>query len=67
MRATSLFLKAAAAAALATFTTAAFAADAPGAAAKTAINYEAIFMFLGFVAITLVITAWAAKRTKFGC
>ena len=39
----------------------AFAADAP---AEVPLNWHAIVMFLIFVAITLIITYWAATRTK---
>jgi len=39
----------------------AFAADAP---APAPVNYHAIIMFVAFVSLTLVITYWAAKRTK---
>ncbi len=39
----------------------AFAADAP---AEQPLNWHAIVMFLIFVAITLIITYWAATRTK---
>ncbi|MEB5972231.1 cation acetate symporter [Pantoea dispersa] len=42
-----------------------FAADAiTGAVQKQATNYEAIIMFVVFVAATLVITYWASKRTR---
>jgi len=41
------------------------AAPAPAAApAETPLNWHAIVMFLIFVAVTLVITYWAATRTK---
>jgi cation/acetate symporter len=38
-----------------------FAADAP---VETPVNWHAVIMFLIFVTITLVITYWAAMRTK---
>ncbi|WP_278427622.1 cation/acetate symporter ActP [Pantoea dispersa] len=42
-----------------------FAADAiTGAVQKQATNYEAIIMFVVFVAATLGITYWASKRTR---
>lgn len=42
-----------------------FAADAiTGAVQKQATNYEAIMMFVVFVAATLGITWWASKRTR---
>lgn len=42
-----------------------FAADAiTGAVQKQATNYEAIIMFVVFVAATLAITYWASKRTR---
>jgi len=41
----------------------AFAADAP-APAEVPVNWHAVIMFIIFVAITLGITYWAAKRTK---
>ncbi len=42
-----------------------FAADAiTGAVQQQATNYEAIFMFVVFVAATLGITYWASKRTR---
>src|SRR5262249_730023 len=34
------------------------------AAAAQKTNYNAVVMFLAFVAVTLVITYWAARRTK---
>ncbi len=37
---------------------------APPAAADVPLNWHAIIMFLIFVALTLAITYWAAKRTK---
>src|SRR5271154_2780866 len=39
-------------------------AQAVGAPAAPAVNWDAIVMFVGFVALTLVITYWAAKRTR---
>ena len=46
-------------------TKAAMAADVPAAApAAPPVNWQAIIMFLVFVALTLAITYWAAKRTK---
>ncbi len=46
-------------------TTALFAAGAiEGNVQKQAVNYTAIIMFLAFVAATLGITYWAAKRTR---
>ena len=43
----------------------AFAAEAlSGAVQKQPTNWTAIVMFLVFVAVTLVITYWAAARTK---
>lgn len=59
---TKTFVAALVAAALAAGS--AFAADDMGAAEKQAINPTAIAMFLAFVGLTLVITYWAAKRTK---
>ena len=50
-----------AAATLALLPTAAFA---QAAAAAAPVNWHAILMFLVFIAITLGITYWAAKRTK---
>ena len=44
------------------FASVAFAADST--TTNTPINWIAIFMFLAFVAITLVITYWAAQQTK---
>ena len=44
--------------------TPAFAAALEGQAAKQATNWTAIGMFLAFVAATLGITWWAARRTK---
>lgn len=42
-----------------------FAADAiDGAVEKQALNLPAVIMFLLFVAATLIITYWAAKRTR---
>ncbi|MDR3419219.1 MAG: cation acetate symporter [Nevskia sp.] len=53
------------AAALAAFTPAAFAAGAlEGEAQKRPVNLTAILMFFAFVALTLVITWWAARRTR---
>lgn len=43
---------------------AAFAADVIGETQKQAVNVSAIVMFLIFVAFTLGITYWAARRTK---
>src|SRR5450759_2770646 len=43
---------------------AADAAAPAGAPAETPVNWHAVVMFLIFVAITLVITYWAATRTK---
>ncbi|WP_448190236.1 cation acetate symporter [Azospirillum sp. sgz301742] len=40
------------------------AAAVEGAVQKQAVNYEAIFMFVAFVVLTLGITYWAARRTK---
>ena len=58
----SLFrLPCVAAATLALLPTAAFAQAAPAAAP---VNWHAIVMFLVFIALTLYITYWAAKRTK---
>jgi cation/acetate symporter len=42
----------------------AFAADAPAAPDSPPLNVHAIIMFLVFVALTLYITYWAARRTK---
>ncbi len=53
--------------AMSLFTSIALAADAavpPVAPAEPPINWHAIVMFVIFVAITLGITYWAAKRTK---
>ena len=41
-----------------------FAAALEGEAAKQATNWTAIGMFIAFVALTLGITYWAARRTK---
>ncbi|MDP3858597.1 MAG: cation acetate symporter [Stagnimonas sp.] len=41
-----------------------FAAALEGEAVKQATNWTAIIMFFGFVALTLGITYWAARRTK---
>ncbi len=41
-----------------------FAAALEGEAVKQATNWTAIIMFLSFVALTLGITYWAARRTK---
>ena len=50
---------------LAVVPTSVFAADAiTGAVQKQATNYEAIIMFVVFVAATLGITYWASKRTR---
>ena len=43
--------------------TLALAAGTIDGGSKQAINWSAIGMFIGFVALTLVITYWAAKRT----
>ena len=43
--------------------TLAFAAGTIDGGAKQATNWSAIGMFIAFVALTLVITYWAAKRT----
>ncbi|MCW0322834.1 cation acetate symporter [Pantoea dispersa] len=52
-------------AALAIVPASVFAADAiTGAVQKQATNYEAIIMFVVFVAATLGITYWASKRTR---
>ncbi len=53
-----------AAAALLAFATPALADAISGEVQKQDINYHAIIMFGIFVAMTLVITYWAAKRTK---
>ena len=43
----------------------ALAADAPAASpAEPPVNWHAVVMFIIFVSITLMITYWAAKRTK---
>jgi cation/acetate symporter len=52
------------AAVLAALPAAALAAGAVEGGAKQATNWSAISMFIGFVCLTLVITYWAAKRTK---
>ena len=52
------------AAALTALTLPALADAIAGAAPKQALNYNAIIMFAMFVALTLGITFWAAKRTK---
>jgi cation/acetate symporter len=44
--------------------TAAYAAPEMGAAEKQATNWHAIVMFVIFVGITLMITAWAARKNK---
>ena len=54
-------LRCVAAATLALVPAAAYAQGAPAAAP---VNWHAIVMFLVFIAITLGITYWAAKRTK---
>jgi len=64
MRALFTRMGAAAAVAGALLPTAALAAAVEGAVAKQATNYEAIIMFGVFVAATLGITFWAARRTK---
>src|SRR3954467_5891174 len=56
--------------ALLTFAFAALLAPAPaaahaiGVAARQPTNWTAIVMFAGFVALTLAITRWAARRTR---
>ncbi len=45
-------------------TSATASAAAPLATADVSVNWNAIVMFLIFVAMTLAITYWAAKRTK---
>ncbi|ACK51546.1 SSS sodium solute transporter superfamily [Methylocella silvestris BL2] len=52
------------AAALAVLPAAAFAAGDLSGGTQQATNWQAIFMFLAFVLLTLGITYWAAKRTK---
>jgi len=42
----------------------AFAADAPVQIEAQGTNHEALYMFIFFVGITLLITKWAASRTK---
>ncbi|HYD68394.1 cation acetate symporter [Azospirillum sp.] len=64
MRALFTRMGAAVAAAGALLPTAALAAAVEGAVQKQATNYEAIIMFGVFVAATLGITFWAARRTK---
>ena len=48
---------------LASLPTLAFAAGAIDGGTKQAVNWVAIGMFVAFVALTLGITYWAAKRT----
>jgi len=62
----SLFcLPCVAAATLALLPTVALAQGTPAAApAAPPVNWHAVVMFLVFIAITLYITYWAAKRTK---
>ena len=43
---------------------AAFADAIAGGEKRASVNYEAIAMFLAFVALTMLITKWAASRTK---
>jgi cation/acetate symporter len=49
---------------LAALSSPAWAADAPAPPASPPVNVQAIVMFLLFVALTLGITYWAAKRTR---
>ncbi len=60
----SMFTRLGAALAVALLPTAALAAAVEGVIEKQATNYEAIIMFAAFVAGTLGITYWAARRTK---
>ncbi len=53
-----------AASAIALASAAAHAAGPIEAGSQQATNWTAIAMFVGFVAVTLVITYWAARRTK---
>jgi cation/acetate symporter len=64
MRTLNSALSAALASASLLFANVARAADAAPVPADPPLNWHAIIMFIIFVGITLVITYWAAKRTK---
>jgi len=61
---TARLLRALPAAACALLAVPALAAEAVGQTEKQATNTTAIIMFVGFVALTLGITYWAAQRTR---